>query len=66
MLETKLNLMKLKEQNEANQNENSSEPTTLQKMDEMRCHYSDDEIPESPETSPDEEFGLKMKTDSST
>lgn len=62
MIETKLNLMKLKEQSEATQNENSPEPNypTLAKLAEMRTHYSDDEIPESPETSPDEEFGSKM------
>ena len=47
-------------------NDKSPEPIypTLAKMAEMRCHYSDDEIPESPETSPDEEFGSKMNTDS--
>lgn len=54
--------MKLKEQSEATQNENSFKPIypTLAKLEQMRTHYSDDEIPESPETSPDEEFGSKM------
>uniref|UniRef100_A0A158Q6T7 SMP-LTD domain-containing protein n=1 Tax=Elaeophora elaphi TaxID=1147741 RepID=A0A158Q6T7_9BILA len=58
-LETKVNLMKLKE--------GMHKDAVCKKINKvkmpMRCahHYSDSDLPESPENSPDEDFGSKME-----
>lgn len=62
-LETKVNLMKLKE-NEAEApatGKLGAVPYTTSALRTTPSRYSDEEIPESPETSPDEEFGTKMR-----
>ncbi|KAI3414028.1 hypothetical protein GPALN_011494 [Globodera pallida] len=88
VLETRVNLMKLKSVSESSSTANAA-VDPLKCGDEQQRHscsgaqtlpslasststyrippnrYSDEEIPESPETSPDEEFGSKLKLDES-
>uniref|UniRef100_A0A7E4VV27 SMP-LTD domain-containing protein n=1 Tax=Panagrellus redivivus TaxID=6233 RepID=A0A7E4VV27_PANRE len=65
VLETKVNLMKLKGANpdpiDTNPNAGNLNTTQLLYTTQPASRYSDEEIPESPETSPDEDFGSKMK-----
>uniref|UniRef100_A0A915EPT0 Uncharacterized protein n=1 Tax=Ditylenchus dipsaci TaxID=166011 RepID=A0A915EPT0_9BILA len=64
ILETKLNLMKLKEQNDSIESPTrniGAVPFATSALRSTPSRYSDEEIPESPETSPDEEFGSKVK-----
>lgn len=44
-----------------NQNENHSYSKSTPSIRSTISRYSDDEIPESPETSPDEEFGSRKR-----
>ena len=59
VLETKVNLMKLKGSLDSITEEGSETVKIFMRKSPSR--YSDEEIPESPETSPDEDFGSKMK-----
>lgn len=89
MIETKLNLVKMKNTTNNEQHAFVNGTTTdhynsvsgspegsaayptfafpqnpAKKMEKRRGRYSDDEMPESPETSPDEDFGTKQRLDS--
>ncbi|KAE9546390.1 hypothetical protein FO519_010398, partial [Halicephalobus sp. NKZ332] len=59
VLETKVNLMKLKGSSDSADEDGPQNPKTFMRKSPSR--YFDEEIPESPETSPDEDFGSKMK-----
>jgi hypothetical protein len=65
MLETRVNLMKLKEQHDSSPDiATTAAASTLPPSftaARVSSKFSDDEIPQSPETSPDEEFGSKIK-----
>jgi len=63
VLETRVNLMKLKDQHDS-----ADGTPNIQAMSNAKgtvraspSHYSDEEKPESPETSPDEDYGSKLK-----
>ena len=58
VLETKANLMKLKDPDLDKENQSGLNTSTIVKP---VGRYSDEEVAESPETSPDEDFGSKMK-----
>uniref|UniRef100_A0A915DNX3 Uncharacterized protein n=1 Tax=Ditylenchus dipsaci TaxID=166011 RepID=A0A915DNX3_9BILA len=56
--------MKLKEQNDSIESPTrniGAVPFATSALRSTPSRYSDEEIPESPETSPDEEFGSKVK-----
>src|SRR4051812_479434 len=59
-LETRVNLMRIKEQHDSTYCFSNSVPTSITNFRPL-SRYSDQEIPESPETSPDEDYGSKMK-----
>ncbi|CAD5212419.1 unnamed protein product [Bursaphelenchus okinawaensis] len=63
-LETRVNLMRIKQHHDSTDmpesNSQSSSPASLI-MRDTPTRYSDSELPESPETSPDEEYGSKLK-----
>lgn len=58
-LETRVNLMRIKKQHDSTDVEKTTTPTVTAPAPIRR--YSDSELPESPETSPDEEYGSKLK-----
>ncbi|KAI1722751.1 testis-expressed protein 2 [Ditylenchus destructor] len=63
-LETKVNLLKMKEHNDSLDSpirNLGSVPFSTSALRSTPGRYSDEEIPESPETSPDEEFGSRLK-----
>ncbi|VDK24093.1 unnamed protein product, partial [Anisakis simplex] len=59
VLETRVNLMKLK----CGQQKVETEKKVISRItsSERAHHYSDEDLPESPESSPDEDFGSKME-----
>lgn len=59
-LETRVNLMRIKEQHDSTDCSSNLLPTSIANFRPL-SRYSDEEIPESPETSPDEDYGSKMK-----
>lgn len=61
-LETRVNLMRIKEQHDSTDCSSNSIPSSITNFRPL-SRYSDEEIPESPETSPDEDYGSKMKYD---
>lgn len=61
-LETRVNLMRIKEQRDSIDCSPNSVPNSIISFRPL-SRYSDEEIPESPETSPDEDYGSKMKYD---
>jgi hypothetical protein len=52
VLETRVNLMRIKEQNDSTDCASNSVPSSINNFRPL-SRYSDEEIPESPETSPD-------------
>uniref|UniRef100_A0A0M3JBM5 Testis-expressed sequence 2 protein (inferred by orthology to a human protein) n=1 Tax=Anisakis simplex TaxID=6269 RepID=A0A0M3JBM5_ANISI len=63
VLETRVNLMKLKCGQQKVETEKKISRIT---SSERAHHYSDEDLPESPESSPDEDFGSKMEKSSTT
>lgn len=59
MLETRVNLLKLKDSQD--QNLGDFQASSIDSVRLLPSRYFDEEIPESPESSPDEDFGSKMK-----
>jgi hypothetical protein len=57
-----MNLMRLKEQHDSSESASNIVPNSLHNF-RLLSRYSDEEMPESPETSPDEDYGSKMKYD---
>ncbi|GMR39636.1 hypothetical protein PMAYCL1PPCAC_09831, partial [Pristionchus mayeri] len=63
-LETRVNLLKL--QSAADENENAEESQSsscTKRSNRPATRYSDEDLPESPEDSPDEDFGAKMSAE---
>jgi hypothetical protein len=64
VLETKADLMKLKDNPDpitTSSKSGDSASSLLSSMQKVVGHYSDEEVAESPETSPDEDYGSKVK-----
>lgn len=60
-LETRLDLMRLKEHHDSTECAPSKFPSSASMNLRPLSRYSDEEMPESPESSPDEDYGSKLK-----
>lgn len=61
-LETRINLMRLKEQHDSSEPASNAVPNSLHNFLPL-SRFSDEDMAISPETSPDEDYGSKMKYD---
>ncbi|KAI6197091.1 SMP-LTD domain-containing protein [Aphelenchoides besseyi] len=60
-LETRVNVMRLKELHDSTDQAMDARAPAVCPLNVTPGHYSDEEVPESPETSPDEDYGQKIK-----